>query len=228
MNTVLVVAAHPDDDVLGCGGAIARFVERGVSVHVLFMADGVTSRYGDPSVGEQDLIARRSMALEASSILGVSSTEFCDFPDNRLDTIAQLDLTKRIEQSIATYRPDTVLSHHSGDLNIDHRCVNAAVIPACRPVEGSSVATVMFFEVLSSTEWHVGNRFDNFHPDCFVDIGDVLDRKLAALSAYDPEMRKWPHPRSRRGVETLAAFRGMSVGVSAAEGFSTGRRLWDL
>jgi LmbE family N-acetylglucosaminyl deacetylase len=155
----------------------------------------------------------------------VTSAFFGDFADNRMDSIPLLEVIKPIETLIDQHRPDMVLTHHSGDLNIDHRRVHQAVTTACRPRHGHPVKTLLFFEVPSSTEWQPPGSGVPFSANWFVDISSSLERKLLALEAYAEEMRDWPHPRSRQGVEHLARWRGATVGVDAAEAFVLGRQL---
>lgn len=219
---ILVLAAHPDDEVLGCGGALARHAEEGANIHVAFLADGVNSRDG---VDQAALGTRRDAARRALAELGVSSVSFGDLPDNRLDTVPLLDIVKLAEIQIAAHRPDTLYTHHAGDVNIDHRRLHEAVIAATRPQAGQPVRTLLFFEVASSTEWQPPGSAPVFAPNWFVDIGPQLERKLRALDAYAMELRSWPHPRSRRGVEHLARWRGATIGAEAAEAFILGRRL---
>ena len=225
MRSVLVLAAHPDDEVLGCGGALAKLADDGAIVHVAFLADGVFSRADKTEVQSVELLARRSAAKKAGDILGIRSVSFGDFPDNRMDTVALLDVIKVVEEKIAEYQPDTIFTHHSGDVNIDHRCVHEAVVTACRPQQGHPVKTLLCFEVPSSTEWQLSGSAPVFAPNWFVDITGTLDRKLAALDAYADELRAWPHPRSRQGVEHLVRWRGATVGADAAEAFVLGRQL---
>lgn len=223
---VLVLAAHPDDEVLGCGGTMARLAAEGAAVHVGFLADGVSSRWAvgaDPSQWQAELATRRAAAQKACAILGSASVSFSDFPDNRLDTVALLDIIKIIESLIESHQPETVLTHHAGDLNVDHRRVHEAVVTACRPQRGHPVATLLTFEVPSSTEWQLPQSGATFAPNWFVDISASLDRKLAALDAYAAELRNWPHPRSRQAVEHLARWRGATIGADAAEAFILGR-----
>lgn len=223
-QNVLVIAAHPDDETLGCGGTIYLLAEAGASVHVALLADGVSSRDNNEGCAEE-LTARHSVARNACSILGVQDIFFGDFPDNRMDTVALLDVVKTVESLIDQYQPDTVITHHAGDLNIDHRVVHKAVITACRPQIGHPVRTLLFFEIPSSTEWQPPGSGTAFEPNWFKDISTSLDRKLQALDAYKTEMRDWPHPRSSKGVECLARWRGATVGVTAAEAFMLGRCL---
>lgn len=225
MTIVLILAAHPDDEVLGCGGTIAKLADQGATVHVAFLADGVFSRTGNAEAPPDELSWRRTAAQKACDILGAKSVAFGDFPDNRMDTVALLDITKVVEALIAEHKPETVLTHHAGDVNIDHRRLHEAVVTACRPQHGHPVKTLLCFEVPSSTEWQLPGSAPAFAPNWFVDISATLDRKLSALEAYAAELRNWPHPRSRQGVEYLAHWRGATVGVDAAEAFMLGRQL---
>lgn len=225
MKSILVIAAHPDDEALGCGGTITKLAGGGASVHVAFLADGVSSRTGGIGVQQVELTARRAAARKSCDILGAESVFFGDFPDNRMDTIALLDIIKPIEALVAKHQPDTVFTHHAGDVNIDHRRIHEAVVTACRPQRGHPVKTLLCFEVPSSTEWQLPGSAPAFAPNWFMDISDTLDRKLAALDAYAAELCAWPHPRSRQGVEHLARWRGATVGADAAEAFMLGRQL---
>lgn len=221
-DSILVVAAHPDDEVLGCGGVIANHAAAGERVHVALMAQGLYSR-GEPAAGE--LAALREAARRANELLGATSLKLLDFPDNRMDTVARLQVTQAIEALIAEHRPRTVYTHWAGDVNVDHRRVHDAAITACRPQPGHPVKELLFFEVASSTEWRPPGSAQSFNPNWFVDISATLKRKLAALEAYASELRAFPHPRSLQAVDALAQWRGASVGVPAAEAFVLGRRL---
>ena len=205
---VLVVAAHPDDEVLGAGGTIAKHVAKGDEVSVLIMTPG---REG----GEIP-----DAAEAANSILGATFLWLDDYPDNKMDTIPLLDVVKSVEYFIDNLKPDIVYTHHAGDLNIDHRITHQAVMTACRPLPGCSVKTILCFEVPSSTEWGQG-----FEPNWFVDIEGFWDKKYAALNAYRSEMRDFPHPRSCTAVWSLARWRGATVGVELAEAFMVARRI---
>ena len=227
MNSVLVVAAHPDDEVLGCGGTIARHVDQGDTVNVLIVAEGATSRSPrrNRDADKIQLSALTKAAENASHILGVSKLSILELPDNRLDSMDRLDLIKIVESYIAEYKTSIVYCHHSGDVNIDHRRVHEAVVTASRPVPGQLVKTLYSFEVQSSTEWQPPGSSFPFQPNLFVDITDQWERKKAALHAYADEMRPWPHSRSIESVEHLARWRGSQVGVSAAEAFCLMRSL---
>lgn len=224
-QSILILAAHPDDEVLGCGGTIARLADEGASVHVAFLADGVFSRAGEKQAQQLELAARRAAAQKACDILGVKSVSFDDFPDNRMDTIPLLDITQAVGILINEHQPNMVFTHHAGDVNIDHRRLHEAVVTACRPQRGHPIKTLLCFEVPSSTEWQLPGSAPAFTPNWFIDISATLVRKLAALEAYADELRTWPHPRSLQGVEHLSHWRGATVGVDAAEAFILGRQL---
>jgi LmbE family N-acetylglucosaminyl deacetylase len=224
-GATLVLAAHPDDEVLGCGGTIARMADKGVRVHIAILADGVGARASDARPDPAELGRRRGAAERSAEILRATSIEFDDLPDNRMDSVPLLEITKRVEGLIARYRPDTVLTHHGGDLNIDHRRVHQATLTACRPQGDHPVRTILCFEVPSSTEWQAPGSHIPFAPNWFVDISLTLERKLAALDAYASELRAWPHPRSRQAVAHLARWRGASIGSEAAEAFMLARHL---
>jgi LmbE family N-acetylglucosaminyl deacetylase len=217
----MVVAAHPDDEVLGCGGTIARHADSGDHVQLLIVAEGSTSRQQQRDrvqVGAE-LSALAQAAQTAGTILGAASVELLDLPDNRLDSLDRLDVIKLIEERIARYQPEVVYVHHAGDVNIDHRRLHEAVVTACRPTPGHVVRRLLSFEVASSTEWQPAGSAPAFHPNWFVDISDQWERKRVALAAYASEMRSWPHARSIEAVEHLARWRGAQVGVQAAEAF---------
>lgn len=212
---VMVIAAHPDDEALGCGGTIAKHVDQGDTVHFIFVADGVSSRNAS---GDQALIEREVATKRAAFLLGASSFDTLGFPDNRLDTIALLDIVQCLELQIERIKPSIIYTHHGGDLNVDHRKVHSAVITACRPLPGSSVREIYAFEIPSSTEWSsIG--FVPFLPNHYVDISNFLLKKISVLDAYGIEMRPFPHSRSIQHVQDLARHRGSSVGLAAAEAF---------
>jgi LmbE family N-acetylglucosaminyl deacetylase len=217
---VLIVAAHPDDEVLGCGGTIARHVDEGDAVGIVFLVDGVKSRSSAP----EELQQRQLAATMAARALGVDSPSFHLLPDNGLDTVPLLEVAKIVEADLERFRPDIVYTHHSGDLNVDHRRVAEAVMIAARPQAATRVNAIYGFEVLSSTEWAFSDAVP-FRPRRFVDITRQIERKCAALACYEFELRPFPHPRSREAVLALAATRGAIAGFSAAEAFTIYREI---
>jgi len=215
-KTVLICAAHPDDEVLGCGGVIARHVAEGAKVYILCFTDGEAARLG----GDTRIAARHQMAMMAADILGAQAPFFFTFEDQRLDTKPLLILIRGIEQYASNIQPNIVYTHHAGDLNSDHRIVTQAVMTAFRPLPGSSIEAIYGYEVLSSTEWSIDNAFV---PQRFVSID--LGTKKSALSEYAYEMRDFPHARSMSTVISLAKFRGSSAGLWAAEAFTVLREV---
>jgi N-acetylglucosamine malate deacetylase 1 len=213
----LILAAHPDDEVLGCGGSMAKWTRIGHEVHVLIMAEGTTSRdrQRDRDSRKEELSQLAEAAHKAAAILGARSVELLDFPDNRMDSVDLLDVVKVVEERIEKLQPEVVVTHHAGDLNIDHRIVYQAVVTACRP--GQTVKRLLSFEVPSSTELQTSGAEPPFMPNWFEDITGTLSLKMKALQAYQSELREWPHARSLQAVEHLAHWRGASVGVEAAE-----------
>ena len=219
---ILVVAAHPDDEALGCGGMMARHAAEGADVAVLFLADGEMAR----TEAQSSLIgSRREAARRAAAELGATSVTCSEFPDNRLDTVAILDITQAIEAVIGAHKPSILYTHHAGDVNVDHRIPHRAVMTACRALPGHPVRAIRCFEVLSSTEWATAGFGPPFRPTLFCDIATYMPTKLAALRCYDGEMRPFPHSRSYEAVEALAKYRGASGGMLAAEGFVIAREL---
>lgn len=224
-RSVLVVAAHPDDEILGCGGTLARHAQAGDDVHILIVAEGATSRDPgrDTGLRRDELEALCSAARQAAVAIGARPPRLLGFPDNRLDTLPLLDVIKGIESVVAAATPEIVYTHHAGDLNVDHRIVHQATVTACRPLPGASVKAIYGFETLSSTEWQSGGP--HFVPQRWVDIEASLDRKLTALRAYESEMRPFPHARSMEAIEALARLRGSSAGLAAAECFMVVREI---
>lgn len=222
-ETVLVVAAHPDDELLGCGGTLARHVAAKDAVHIFIAGEGATSRPDAP----KDLVAElRGHAAQAAEIIGAKPPRFGGLPDNRLDELPLLEMTQRVEAEIANVRPSIIYTHHGGDLNKDHRLLHQAVVTACRPQTGSSVRAIYTYETASSTEWSSTSiDSEGFRPTRFVDISDHLERKLRALACYKSEMRPFPHSRSIEGVRALAVWRGAMSGSAAAEAFMVVREL---
>ncbi len=211
---VLAIAAHPDDEILGLGGTLARHVQKGDLVSVVIVGEGATSRSNmDPG----DLSVLHASSVAAAKILGYQVPTHLGLPDNRLDSLDLLEIVKKIEEVIADHNPDVIYTHHRGDLNVDHRIVFDAVRTAARPLPGRNVKALYAFETVSSTEWGAVA----FQPNRYVDISTYLGKKMHALDAYSGEMRPFPHPRSKQAVEAWARMRGASVGVDAAEAFET-------
>lgn len=219
MMKILIIAAHPDDEVLGCGGTIARFAP-GNNVTTLILGEGITSRDISKQEQDQKLTTLRNHCKKANSLLGVKKVFFEHFPDNKFDSIPLLEIVKPIENIIKKIRPDTIFTHHHGDLNIDHRITQQAVLTATRPFGTNQVKKILSFEVLSSTEWNFQNTTTVFVPNSWMNISDTIYTKLDAMEIYTSELCDYPHPRSIEGIKILAAKRGLEVGFPYAEAFN--------
>ena len=227
MGTVAILAAHPDDEVLGCGGTIAWHIAKGDEVHVIILAEGITSREENLNVNKSKKILNQLIksAKKAHDILGTTSLNFLNFPDNRMDSLDLLTIVKIVEKELSQISPGIVYTHHVNDLNIDHQRTNKAVMTASRPYPNQSIKKILTFEVQSSTDWQQPNSNNNFVPNCYIDISGYLTKKLQALEAYSLEMRPWPHSRSNKALKHLAYWRGSTVGFKAAEAFQLIREL---
>ncbi len=212
--TTLVVVAHPDDEVLGCGGTIARLTSEGEEVHIAILGEGGTSR--EPGA----VTALRRQAAQAAQHLGTQHVSTYPLPDQRFDTVPLLEITQIVEGMIDEVKPDTVFTHAYDDLNEDHRVTHQAVLTACRPLPGAYVKTVYAIEIPGST----GN-FGTFTPNAYIAIAATLERKVEAMEIYESEARGWPHARSPQALRDLAHFRGIQVGLDAAEAFQIVRAI---
>lgn len=212
---VLVIAPHALDEVLGCGGAMARAADAGRKVYVL-----VLSGDGQGVDGK-----RREAAGKAAALLGAEPPRFAGFPENKSDTVPLGDLVSVIEKAVNELRPSTVYVSHGGNLNIDHQTTFRAAATALRPVPGSPVAEFLAYEIASSTDWAPPGFGESFRPTYFVDIGNALARKIQALELYAFDMRPEPHARSIKALENLARARGATAGFAAAEAFAVLRMI---
>lgn len=217
---VLVVAAHPDDEVLGCGATIARLANEGQDVHIAIIGEGFTSRSATTQDTNADQVKLlRQQAQAAASLLRAKDVVFFKLLDNRLDTLPLLDVVKLIEDLVEKLQPEVIYTHHPGDLNIDHSVVHRAVLTATRPMPGQPVRDIYAFEVPSSTEWAFQRVEPAFRPNVFLDVSATLEIKIQAMSCYKSEVRKFPHPRSPEALRAIAARWGSVVGFQAAEAF---------
>lgn len=214
-DRVLIVAAHPDDEVLGPGGTVKRLVDLGARALIVIACTG---RPGHEAAVEDS-------ARQVGGMLGADDVVFLRFPNLRLESFPLVEVVRRLEQIIASFRPTTVFTHHGGDVNRDHQVCFRATVTATRPLRECPVRALLCFETPSSTEWSV-TPTDAFHPNVFVDITDTFPAKMQALAAYRSEMRPYPFPRSLQGVEALARTRGTTIGVTYAEAFQLMRGIW--
>lgn len=224
-NKILIVAAHPDDEVLGCGGIMAKYAETN-EIYVAILAEGISCRYTQKEREEKsELLNLQKESREVGKFLGIKENLFFDLPDNQFDTVPFLKIVKKIEEIIQKVRPGTIYTHYSGDLNIDHRLTFQATVTAARPVDNCPVKEIYSFEILSSTEWSFQKIDRPFSPNVFEDISSTIEKKLKAMEIYKKELREFPYPRSLEGVKILAKKRGMEVGLNYAEAFELVRNV---
>ncbi|MET8816079.1 PIG-L family deacetylase [Streptomyces sp. NPDC004549] len=217
-RSVLAIAAHADDEVLGAGGTLAAHVHAGDRVHLLILSASATSR---PGRDHDQVRTHRAACVEKAAALYGADVQLADFPDNAFDTVPRLAITQTVEAAVTSSRAQIVYTHSAADLSLDHRITAEAVAAATRPQPGSTVTTVLAWEVRSATEWGTGAPF---RPTWFQPLTeDDLAIKEQALEAYASEMRPWPHTRSVRAVLAAARVRGAQVGHEAAEAFEVVR-----
>ena len=226
---ILVVSAHPDDEIIGMGGTLKKIAKNNF-VKILFLADGITARKqggfensskyetteNEKNIMKKEIEKRKNHAKNALKLLGVNQTKFLDLPDNELDLIPFLKIVKEIEKEIEKTKCDVIFTHHHNDLNIDHRFAYEATITAARPLENSKINSVISFEAISSSDWR---QPYSFKPNLFIDISKELSQKVKALNEYKNEIRKFPHPRSKEALEASAIRWGSLYGYKAAEAF---------
>ncbi len=223
----MVVVAHPDDEVLGCGGTIAKYANNN-EIYVAILGEGVSSRYAQRGEARRnELLELQKQSRKAGKLLGAKENFFFNLPDNRFDTVPFLEIVKKIESIIVKVKPERIYTHHSGDLNIDHRITFQAVLTGTRPTGDCSVREIYAFEVPSSTEWSFQKLGDVFTPNVFEDISRTIEVKLEALKMYESEIRKYPHPRSLRALNIIAQRWGIVVGKEYVEPFALIRRIVD-
>ena len=222
---ILVLAAHPDDEVLGLGGTIAKYAKAGDKFYISFLGEGLFSRKvlaGDHFSKRgrgRALKELRASSRKAGRILGVKEICFHNFPDNSFDMVPFLKLVKCVEGEIEKVGPEIIYTHFYGDLNIDHRLTFEACLTAVRPLGRRVISRVLCFETLSSTEWQAPVADRNFNPNWFEDISAFMEKKKEALKAYKSEVRSYPHPRSPEGCEITARRWGLKAGLTLAEAF---------
>jgi len=223
-KNILVVVAHPDDELLGLGATINKLItEQNCTIRAIILGEGITSRSENrnPEQWSQELKTHRQNIEAARKSIGYESVGIYDFPDNRFDTIALLDIVKVIEKEKQDFQPEIIFTHHGGDVNIDHQRTFEAVITATRPMESETVNTIITFETPSGTEWIASSDPKRFVPNLFIKVVESnLDAKIKGMECYTFEKRKYPHPRSPEALKILAEYRGLTVGVKFAEAFT--------
>ena len=229
-SSAVVIAAHPDDEVLGAGATIAKMAHEQMNVYVIFTATGISSRYTDFNLYkekiEKEILALQQQAQNAADILGVKELFYLDFPDNRLDTVSRMDITHKIKSYLDKIRPKILFTHHPGDYNWDHSIVHDATLMAARATPDEYFPDYIYtYEVLSATERSAQEPHTVFCPTTYIDIDSTIEKKKKAIVAYKSELREYPHPRSPEAVEMLALKRGNEIGIAFAEAFHLVREI---
>ncbi len=226
---ILVVVAHPDDELLGLGASMHRLIrEHKVETRVVILGEGITSRSDtrDVTLWEEQLKTHRQNIVNAQQAIGYGSVGIYDFPDNRFDTVALLDIIKVVEREKQNFMPDVIFTHHGGDVNVDHQRTFQAVVTACRPMTHEKVKTIITFETPSGTEWRASADPNHFIPNMFIAVNEAdVDAKIKGMESYEFERREYPHPRSPEALKVQARRWGVAVGVPYAEAFCIVRQI---
>ena len=227
---ILVVVAHPDDELLGLGATMHKLInEQQCCVRVIILGEGITSRSDErnPEQWSQELKIHRQNIETARKSIGYESVGIYDFADNRFDTVALLDIIKVIEKEKEDFQPEIIFTHHGGDVNIDHQRTFEAVITATRPMENEIVKMVITFETPSGTEWIASSDPRKFSPNLFIEVSENdLNAKITGMESYEFEKRIYPHPRSPEALRILAQYRGLTIGKGFAEAFNITRTIF--
>lgn len=217
---VLVIAPHPDDEILGCGGTIYKYAQNGNEVIVAIVTKGC-----EPLFSEESVIQVRNECKEADAFIGVKETVFMDFPAAMLETVSRYELNDAFVKLIQYYKPEIVFLPHRGDMQIDHKMVVDAAMVALRPKYKHVVKKIMAYETLSETGWDIPNTLNEFIPNVYYDISNSIHYKLEALKIFSSQIAGFPNARSLQSVEALAKYRGSMMNLNAAEAFSLIRHI---
>lgn len=221
-KSVLIIAAHPDDETIGCGGTILKHIDDRDTVNIITLTDGVSSR---DSLSSSDERERNIAANKAIKLLGANWVGCGTFPDNNMDSIPILKIIKFIESFKKEYYPNIIYTHSPNDLNVDHGIAAMATLTAFRPEPAEKYDEIRFFEVASSSDFSVKQLNNKFEPNLFININNFLEKKIKALECYDEEIRDYPHSRSYKKIKALAEYRGAQSGMNFAEAFEVVRKI---
>tara|TARA_Y100000590_G_scaffold84200_1_gene94080 strand:- start:40857 stop:41540 length:684 start_codon:yes stop_codon:yes gene_type:complete len=226
MKKILVIAAHPDDELLGCGGTLLHYRKLGFKIQVVFLSDGESSREQNVKNMNKLIKKRQKDAQQACKKCNFLKPKFGNFPDNKLDTVPFINIVRFIEKEIKKIKPEIIFTHFENDLNIDHQLSYKAVVTATRPLSKTFVKKIYSFEIPSSTDFNLtSNKKKLFNPNHYVNIEKFIQKKLVALKIYKSELRPWPHSRSLKAISNLAKYRGSQIGIKYAEAFISVREV---
>ncbi|MGN0197019.1 MAG: PIG-L deacetylase family protein [Candidatus Gastranaerophilaceae bacterium] len=221
-KTILIVAAHPDDEVLGCFGTVSKMIKQGYEAYTLILSGGKTSR---GTIEQRELDELKDELYKANALIGIKKVYQLDFPDNSFDAVPLLSIVKEIEQIKNEIKPEIIFTHHIGDMNVDHQLTHKAVLTATRPMGNECVKTIYSMEIPSSTEWNSYTKETIFCPNTFIDISETIEDKVNAMGIYKSELREYPHPRSLQHIKELAKGNGTKVGLRYSENFMLIRKV---
>lgn len=221
ISTALVIAPHPDDEILGCGGTIARLTAMGRRVEVVIVTTGMPPTYSADSVA-----ATRAEAVQAHQQLGIAATHWLEFPAAGLDQVPKADLNAALSNAVAVAKPDALFLPFLGDVHVDHQIVFTAAMVAARPRTEQSPRLLLAYETLSETNWYAPGLTPTFAPDVYIDISQTLEAKLAAFGQFRSQVQEFPAERSPEALRALATLRGATVYRQAAEAFVLLRAIW--
>ena len=222
MNKILIIAPHADDEILGCGGTIARLCKEGKEVYILIMTNG---SIGAPELFSAEfMVSLRKEAIAAHKLLGVKETFFAEFPAPALNAFPECKLSTEISKVISNLSPDTVFIPHPGDMHQDHKAVYRSALVSMRPQSVHKVRQILIYETLSETNWGPMNE-KPFVPNCFIDVSEHFDKKIESFTCFKSQLKQFPHTRSLEAIEALAKYRGATIGVARAEAFFVERLL---
>jgi len=216
MKKILIVAAHPDDEVLGCFATVAKLIKQGYEAYTLILGRGKLSR---ENADNKELRELEIEMKKANSLIGIKEVFTVDFPDNSFDSVPLLSIVKKIEEIKQKIEPDIIFTHHIGDINIDHQITHKAVLTATRPMVDESVKTIYAMEIPSSTEWNGYTKETAFIPNVFFDVSETIGLKIQAMSEYKSELKEYPHPRSLKYIKDLSMINGAKAGLHCSENF---------
>ena len=227
-NRILIIAAHPDDDILGCGGMSSKYKSVDIDIRVIFIVEGTSCRFNESDLNsaivQEEIYQRNSYGIKALNYLGVNNYKFYNLPCGRLDTVPIININKIMENEIREFKPTIIFTHSENDTNNDHRIIFRSTLMATRPVLTNKIRQLISFEILSSSEWNFGSEF--FKPNFFIELSEQnVQDKINALNFYESETKPYPFPRSTEGIKINCQYRGMQIGVKYAEAYKLLRSL---
>jgi N-acetylglucosamine malate deacetylase 1 len=224
---VLAVVAHPDDELIGCGGTLRKLVDEGHQTYTCVLSASADARHNRP-----DIARLREVEAESARMVGIAASVHHEYPNIQFNVVPHLDMVRSIEEAILRFRPEWVFTHHPGDLNVDHRVCYEATTAAVmlpqrlsRDVPPTLIKKVFLFEIPSSTDWAHAPQV-SFRPNAFFDVSTTFQTKMAALRHFEGALKPHPHSRSEENIMALARLRGAQVGIELAEAFCLVRDLY--